>query len=149
MKINNDFRTFAPDMNKPLESNPSQTAGTRSFGDAMSQHQSKLTQDMLSEQMTQINHQGDRLIKTMTVRELRKYKMMIKQFLEETIRKGVGLKDTKGWDRRGRNKKYKILDEIDEYLIAMGDEMIQSEAGRIQLLNQIGEIRGLLINLIF
>jgi uncharacterized protein YaaR (DUF327 family) len=62
---------------------------------------------------------------------------------------GIGLKDTKGWDRRGRGKRYKLLEEIDSVLVSMGDEMLEHEQGRIDMLNKIGEIRGLLINLFF
>jgi uncharacterized protein YaaR (DUF327 family) len=85
----------------------------------------------------------------MTVRELRQYKLLVKQFLEETARRGVNLKDTKGWDRRGRAKRYKILEEIDTELLNLADDMLASEQGRIDLLQKVGEIRGMLINLLF
>lgn len=148
MKIKGDFRPFSSEV-KPLESSQTSQVNQRAFGDTMKQHQAKLGQDELSEQMKQIHLQGDRLSKQMTVRELKLYKNMIKHFLEETVRKGIALKDTKGWDRRGRGKKYKILDEIDARLVQMGDELLQTEQGRVDLLQQIGEIRGLLINLLF
>ncbi len=148
MKIKGDFRPFSSEV-KPLDANQSTPVGQRAFGDTMKQHQAKLGQDELSEQMRQIQMQGERLTKQMTVRELYLYKNMIKQFLEETVRKGIALKDTKGWDRRGRGKKYKILDEIDQRLIQLGDEMLATEEGRVDLLQKIGEIRGLLINLLF
>lgn len=148
MKIKGDFRPFSSEV-KPLDSNQTSQVNQRAFGDTMKQHQTKLGQDELSEQMKQIQLQGDRLSKQMTVRELKLYKNMIKHFLEETVRKGIALKDTKGWDRRGRGKKYKILDEIDARLVQMGDELLQTEQGRVDLLQQIGEIRGLLINLLF
>jgi hypothetical protein len=61
----------------------------------------------------------------------------------------VGLKETRGWDRRGRNRRYKILDEIDRILLDMADELLEHEEGRIRLLQSIGEIRGLLINLLY
>ena len=107
------------------------------------------TQEQLQRILQQIHLQGDRLSKSMTVRELRQYKVLIKQFLEETARRGVQLRDTRGWDRRGRTKRYKLLEEIDEQLLTMADDMLESEQGRIDLLYKIGEIRGMLINLAF
>lgn len=59
------------------------------------------------------------------------------------------LRDTRGWDRRGRSKRYKLLEEIDEKLLTMADDMLESEQGRIDLLYKVGEIRGMLINLTF
>jgi len=74
---------------------------------------------------------------------------MVKRFLEDTVRRGIGLKETRGWDRRGRVKKYKLIEEIDAALVSMGEELLQTEEGRLELLAKIGEIRGLLMNLLF
>lgn len=59
------------------------------------------------------------------------------------------MKETRGWDRRGRGKRYNIIDEIDSVLLSMADELLDTEQGRIDLLNKVGEIRGILINLVF
>jgi uncharacterized protein YaaR (DUF327 family) len=69
--------------------------------------------------------------------------------LEDTVRKGIGLKETRGWDRRGRTKRYQILEDIDKMLVSMADELLSTETGRIELLGKMGEIRGLLINLAY
>ena len=148
MRIKNDFRPMGTDF-KAVDTSSAPNVQGRSFQDTMQQQQTSRSADELQGQMQQIHLQGDRVVKSMTVRELHRYKQLLKQFLEETVRKGIGLKDTKGWDRRGRGKRYKILDEIDETLVQMGDELLQTEQGRVELLNKIGEIRGLLINLIF
>ncbi len=103
----------------------------------------------MQQKLQDIQKQGDRLAKLMTVRELKLYRQMVKQFLEDTIRRGVGLKEVRGFDRRGRVKRYKLLDEVDETLVSMAEELLDSEQGRIDLLNKIGEIRGILINLFF
>lgn len=84
----------------------------------------------------QITLQGDRLSRAMTVRELLQYKLLIRQFLEETARRGVNLRDTKGWDRRGRSKRYKLLEEIDQELLSLADELLESEQGRIEILQK-------------
>ncbi|MFD0591080.1 YaaR family protein [Paenibacillus sp. GCM10027627] len=120
-----------------------------SFADVMMQQDSQRTQEQLQQKLQDIHRQGDRLAKTMTVRELMLYRQMVKQFLEDTVRRGVGLKEVRGFDRRGRVKRYKLLDEIDETLVSMAEDLLNSEEGRIELLNKIGEIRGILINLMF
>jgi len=121
----------------------------RSFADVMVQQDADRTQEQLQQKLQDIHRQGDRLARVMTVRELKIYRQMIKQFLEDTIRRGVVLKEVKGFDRRGRIKRYKLLDEIDATLVSMAEDLLDSEQGRIDLLNRIGEIRGLLINLLF
>lgn len=134
-------RTNTDPMAKPAHS--------ASFMDVMVQQDAQRSQEQLQTKLQDIHRQGDRLAKNMTVRELMLYRQMVKSFLEDTIKRGVGLKEVRGFDRRGRVKRYKLLDEIDATLVSMAEELLETEEGRIELLNKIGEIRGILINLMF
>ncbi|WP_438448927.1 YaaR family protein [Gorillibacterium sp. sgz5001074] len=148
MKINPGWRPLGQEIRR-TESAPSPAVEGKSFSDNLRQQDERAGQEQLNKLLEQIHLQGERLSKSMTVRELRQYKLLIKQFLEETARRGVGLKDTRGWDRRGRTKRYKVLDEIDEHLLAMADELLETEQGKIEILYRVGEIKGMLINLSF
>jgi uncharacterized protein YaaR (DUF327 family) len=148
LKINPGWQPIGKNVKISDNAQPPQMA-PRNFSDIMQQNSEKFSQEQLSQMMQQISLQGDRLAKSMTVRELRQYKLLVKQFLEETARRGVNLKETRGWDRRGRAKRYKILEEIDKGLLDLADDMLASEEGRIELLQKVGEIRGMLINLLF
>ncbi|MFB6366473.1 YaaR family protein [Paenibacillus elgii] len=148
MKINPGWRPFGNEVVRS-ENTSSQQLQKMSFSDTMQHQEEKATREQLQRILQQIDLQGQRLAKSMTVRELRQYKLLVKQFLEETARRGVQLRDTRGWDRRGRTKRYKLLEEIDAELLGLADELVESEQGRIELLQKIGEIRGMLINLFF
>lgn len=131
------------------ESVNSQHMAPKSFSDMMSQQEERATEEQLKRMLERIDRQAERLAKSMTVRELRQYKLMVKQFLEETARRGIRLKETKGWDRRGRAKRFKLLEEIDRHLVQMADDLLEHEQGRLEILAKIGEIKGLLINYFF
>jgi len=128
---------------------PARPAQSQSFGDLMQQQDEQRTYEELQRKLEDIRMQGDRLTRSMTIRELVLYRQMVKAFLEDTVRRGIALKETRGWDRRGRGKRYKLLEEVDAMLVGMGEELLQSEEGRIDLLQKVGEIRGLLINIAF
>jgi uncharacterized protein YaaR (DUF327 family) len=138
-------------VNKTLQRGESASRPTQAqnFGDLMEQQEEQRTHEDLQRKLEDIRVQGDRLTRSMTVRELVIYRQLVKGFLEDTVRRGIALKETKGWDRRGRGKRYKLLDEVDSMLVRMGEELLQSEEGRIDLLHKVGEIRGILINLVF
>ena len=138
-------------VNKPLQrtETPSKPAPAQSFADVLQKHDERRTQEELQRKLEEIRQQGERLTRNMTLRELVLYRQMVKSFLEDTLRRGVGLKVTQGWDRRGRSKRYKIVEQIDALLVSMGEELLQTEEGRLELLRKVGEIRGLLINLAF
>lgn len=147
MKIDPGFRPLG--QNRSSTDTANKPVQMKSFADAMVQQDAQRTQDQLQQKLQEIHNQGERLARTMTVRELKLYRQMVKRFLEDTVRRGIGLKELRGFDRRGRTKRYKLLDEIDEALVAMAEELLDSEQGRIELLGRIGEIRGMLINLLF
>ncbi|MFS0725097.1 YaaR family protein [Paenibacillus sp. 1P07SE] len=147
MKINPGFRPLGQDRTRTdLGPRPVEA---KSFSDVMGQQDHQRTQEQLQRRLQDIHRQGERLARSMTVRELKLYRQMVKKFLEDTVRRGIGLKDTKGWDRRGRTKRYKLLEEVDAALVLMAEDLLESEDGRIQLLQRVGEIRGMLINLFF
>ncbi|WP_028560754.1 YaaR family protein [Paenibacillus pinihumi] len=147
MKINPGFRPLGQERTRTdMGSRP---AMQTNFADVMGQQENMRTQEQLQKKLQDIHNQGERLAKSMTVREMTLYKQMIRKFLEDTLRRGVGLRETKGWDRRGRTKRYKLLEEVDAVLLGMGEELLDTEQGRIDLLERIGEIRGLLINYFF
>ncbi|QGQ93662.1 DUF327 family protein [Paenibacillus psychroresistens] len=148
MKINPGWRPLNKEVKLPDNIAANQVQ-QKTFSEMMQQNDGKTAVTELNRMLEQIQMQGERLSKSMTVRELRQYKLLIKKFLEETARRGVQLRDTRGWDRRGRSKRYKLLEEIDENLLAMADDLLEHEQGRIEILQKIGEIRGMLINLFF
>lgn len=147
MKIDHGYRPIG--QNRAGSDQAAKPVQSKSFADVMVQQDDRRTQEQLQKKLQDIHRQGERLAKLMTVRELKLYRQLVKQFLEDTVRRGVVLKEIKGFDRRGRVKRYKLLDEIDGKLVEIAEELLDSEQGRIDLLQKIGEIRGLLINLLF
>lgn len=147
MKINSHIGSYGKPVKR--EQVNQQPVQPKSFSDMMQQEEGRSSEEQQKRMLEQIDLQGQRLTKSMTIRELRAYKLLVKQFLEETVRRGVRMRDTRGWDRRGRGKRYKLLEEVDSALMAMGEELLDSEQGRIELLDKLGEIRGMLINVYF
>ncbi|MCG7410799.1 YaaR family protein [Paenibacillus sp. ACRRX] len=147
MKINPGFRPFGKDVR--LGDPVAKPVTTKSFADMMQQQDGRSSNEEMQQRLQDIYKQGERLSKSMTVRELRLYKTMVKRFLEDTVRRGVAIRDARGWDRRGRSKRYRLVEEIDTALLELADELLQSEEGKIDMLNKVGEIRGMLINLTF
>lgn len=147
MKIDPGFRPLNSGLG--INDNTPKPVQSKTFSDVMQQQGERASQEELNRRFKEIQLQGDRLARSMTIRELKAYRLLVKRFMEDTVRRGVGMKDSRGWDRRGRGKRYKLLDEIDAALLEMADEMLETEQGKIELLQKIGEIRGMLINLVF
>ena len=90
--------------------------------------------------------QGELLAESQTVESLAEYKQLIKDFMKDAVDAALRLEDKRGFNRRGRAKIYKIVEQVDQKLLALTDQVISGEASRLSLLDQVGEIRGLLVN---
>lgn len=118
-----------------------------SFASALKNQENRMTEEHVTRLLREIEVQGQRLSKSLTVRDLHLYKNLVKRFMEEAVKYGVALDERRGSGRRGRGRIYKIITEVDKKLLDLTDAILQQEKSTIDILNRIGEIRGMLINL--
>ncbi len=144
MKINQDLRVGIDNRRKDNLSNGAQSA---KFGQIITKHEQRMQTDTMTRLLGDISSAGDRLARSRNLRDMAKYKMLIRKFLQEAVDFGMGLKQSHTWNRFGEGRKLKIVETIDEKLIELAEEILNSEKSSIDLLDKIGEIKGLLINL--
>lgn len=93
-----------------------------------------------------IEEQGERLAHSLTVKDLRLYKMLVQQFIRESLAGSVSLKSTRVW-HRPQSHAHSILKVADQKLINLMEELLKKDVNRVAVLEHIGEIKGLLIDL--
>lgn len=112
---------------------------------------SKIENQMLQDQLTfmieEITRQGDRLSKRMDVRDMKKYRSLIKSFFNEVVSRSHEFSRENFLDKRGRHRVYGIIKLVDETLDQLAKELVKDEKDHIAILNKIGEIRGLLLDI--
>ena len=104
--------------------------------------QSRLT--LLMEEITQ---QGNRISKKMDVRDMRKYRSLIKSFMNEVVTRSHQFSRENFLDKKGRHRVYGIIRQVDAKLDELAQELVKDEKDHISILNKIGEIRGLLLDI--
>lgn len=104
-------------------------------------------QARLSTLMEEITMQGDRLAKRKDIRDMRKYRGLIKEFMNEIVSRSHSFSRENFLDRRGRHRVYGIIRLVDETLDELAQELVKDESDNITILNKIGEIRGLLLDI--
>lgn len=124
-------------------SSPSST----SFHNIMSSYSKELTQDRLQQLMQDIDQQGQKLSETRTFSQLSKYKDLVKQFMGEVTKNGMALYQSESWDSYGGNKTLKTVQVLDSKLMELTDHVLHEQNSGLSVLERIGEIKGLLINL--
>lgn len=97
--------------------------------------------------MTDITSQGERISRHMDIRDLKQYRGLIKEFLNEVVYRSHKFSRENFLDRRGRHRVYGIIRKIDENLDALAEALLADEQDHLDILNRIGEIEGLLLDI--
>ncbi len=97
--------------------------------------------------MMDITAQGERIARHMDIRDLKKYRGLIKDFLNEVVYRSHKFSRENFLDRRGRHRVYGIIRKIDETLDQLAEELMLDEKDHLAILSRIGEIEGLLLDI--
>ena len=97
--------------------------------------------------MEDITAQGNRIAQHMDIRDMKKYRGLIKDFLNEVVYRSHKFSRENFLDRRGRHRVYGIIRLIDENLDQLATELVADESDHLKILNMIGEIEGLLLDI--
>lgn len=104
-------------------------------------------QTKLQTLMEEITMQGDKLSKRRDVKDMKHYRGLVKEFLNEVVTHSHAFSRENFLDRRGRHRVYGIIRLVDENLDQLAQELMKDEKDNLAILNKIGEIRGLLLDI--
>ena len=104
-------------------------------------------QARLNSLMEEITMQGEKIAKRKDIRDMRRYRGLIKDFMNEIVSRSHSFSRENFLDRRGRHRVYGIIRLVDETLDELAQELVKDEKDNLSILNKIGEIRGLLLDI--
>ena len=98
--------------------------------------------------LSDITFQGNRLAEHMDVRDMRRYRELIREFMNEVVFRSHKFSRKNFLDRKGRHRVYGLIKLIDANLDELAQELVKDEKDHISILGMIGEIRGLLLDIL-
>ena len=104
-------------------------------------------QERLNMLLEQITNQGERIAQHMDIRDMKKYRGLVKDFLNEVVNRSHKFSRENFLDRRGRHRVYGIIRLVDANLDELAGELVKDEKDHLGILEKIGEIRGLLLDI--
>lgn len=121
--------------------------GGVSFSQLLGDKQEEHDQEHLKQMLKEIEKKGKQLTENRTVEVMLEYKEMIKGFIEQAVNFGLKVEERRGLSRSGRSRMMKVVSMVDEKLVELTDLILDQEKPQIQLLEKIGQLQGLLVNL--
>lgn len=101
----------------------------------------------LNQLMTQITEQGERIAKHTDIADMKRYRELVKDFMNEVVNRSHEFSRENFLDRRGRHRVYGIVKLVDKNLDDLAMELLKDEKDNLTILSKVGEIRGLLIDI--
>ncbi|MDD3705452.1 MAG: YaaR family protein [Clostridiaceae bacterium] len=126
---------------------PDIASGRSSFGDTLRKTEEQDLSLRLHRLMSDIEKQGENLAKTMDIKELKKYKKMISEFMDEVVNNSLKFSKQSHFDRRGRHKVYALVKKVNARIEELSREFLKDEKDNIKILESIGHIKGMLLDM--
>ena len=104
-------------------------------------------QEKLGCMMEQITEQGEKIAKHMDIKDMRKYRELVKGFLNEVVNRSHKFSRENFLDRRGRHRVYGIVKLVDKNLDELAGELVKEEKNHLEIVGRIDDIRGLLLDI--
>ena len=104
-------------------------------------------QEKLNSMMEQITVQGDKISKHMAIKDMKKYRELVKGFLNEVVSRSHEFSRENFLDRRGRHRVYGIVRLVDKNLDDLAGELVKDEKDHLAIISKIDDIRGLLLDI--
>ncbi|PCK23722.1 hypothetical protein CEY02_00135 [Bacillus pumilus] len=144
MKINQDMRLLLE--KRELQAiKGSQTSA--SFKASMETQSGKMRLEQLTVMLSDIEVFGKKLTKSRNLKDLARFKGLVKRFVKEAVDNGLNIETSRSFDLYGNTRTLALVKALDEKLVELTEDMMDQEKPSIDLLERIGEIKGLLINL--
>ena len=112
---------------------------------------SKLEDTGLAERLNlmlqDIVQQGERIAKRNDIKDMQRYRILIKDFMNEVVSRSHAFSRENFLDRKGRHRVYGLIRQVDDELDALAKELVKDEKDNIGILAKIGQIQGLLLDI--
>ena len=112
---------------------------------------SAIEDDDLSERLTtlmnKIDEQGKRISEHMDIRDMKQYRSLVKEFVNEVVNRSHQFSRENFLDRRGRHRVYGMVKLVDKNLDSLAEELVKDEKDHLNILGRVDEIRGLLLDI--
>jgi uncharacterized protein len=130
-----------------VEETPESMGKVLQFCRHLSDESENLYTQRITSLISDIEKQGEVLNRRADIGEMQKYREMITSLLNETVSNGFAFAKEGKLGFGGRNKVYAIIRQVNGKLDEMTQKVLSTEKSNINLLDDVDDIRGLLVDL--
>ena len=121
----------------------------REFGQNMDSRRSEGGfKEKLKNLLERIDMQSQRLSERLDIGELKRYRTLVKEFLDISLKNSSQFHKEHTLDSKGRHRIFAIVKKVDAELENLASEVLRRQKDNINILARLDDIRGLLLDII-
>jgi uncharacterized protein YaaR (DUF327 family) len=149
LKIDGSGQSSSGRMNKTVTGNIHVAGRNQSnFNSQLKKQTSQHLDETLKQMAQEIFKQGEQLSEKVDISQLKAYKRLISEFLNESVRGFAKFSRESFLDRRGRHRLYATVKKVNENLEELTKEILKKEQDHLKIVGRIEDIRGLILDII-
>lgn len=98
--------------------------------------------------ISEIGEVGSKLTEHMDIRDMKRYRALVSDFINEIVTNSHSFERENFLDRRGRHRVFGVVKLVNQELDELAQELLKAEKNPLVILEKTGEIQGLLLDLI-
>lgn len=122
-------------------------SNVQSFSSRLSKASSDNYETKIATLLASIEDQAKKLSKKIDIKELKTYKRLVSEFLDQAVNNSHKFFKENKLDRRGRHRVYAIIKQIDGDLEDLTQEVLKEEKDNLLILQKLDDIRGLILDI--
>lgn len=104
-------------------------------------------QEKLGIMIEKISAQGNKIAEHMDIRDMKDYRMMISEFMNEVVTHSHQFSRENFLDKRGRHRVYGIVKQVNKAVDELAQELLSGEKNHLSILKKVDEIKGLILDI--
>ena len=148
MKVNNVNLRSSNITSNSSEGRRVHKSNSSGFSDTFGGFERENEKQQLEKKLKEINEKGKFVRERMDIRDLVEYKQLISEFLEHTVKYSHKYAKETKFGRDGSYKVMGIVQKVNEELEALTQELMSSEKDKINIVQKISGIQGLLVDML-
>ena len=138
----------APQISSPVSDSKKPSDGVASFLNAVRNAEDRNIVERLRAKASEIVAQGEKLAGKVDIKELRLYKKLVSDFMDEAVGNSRKFSKQSFLDRRGRHKVYALIKKVNAELDDLTQEVLRGEKDHLKILKKIDDIKGLILDIL-
>jgi len=116
------------------------------FFDTLQEYEADKGKENWEQLLTAVDEAAKRLLEQRNIGNLRRYRELVREFMQKAVAGSYNVKGARRWDGRGNRKAFYLIEKVNNSLENLAAMVLKKQENTLKLMAALDEIRGLLLD---